>query len=129
MGRFGGGGGVIFNARGGLGEPMQGAGKVFNHTEAKTEMDFRVNMTIEVDQVGNGLAIHTPIPIQLTYQRGQWQGRCESPPVSTLVCDSLSEALVACAEQVAAEVQMAVIERPMILGRITPEDIPSNVFR
>jgi hypothetical protein len=92
-------------------------------------MDFRVNMTIEVDQVGNGLAIHTPVPIQLIHQRGQWQGQCESPPVSTLVCDTLTEALVGCAEQVAAEVQGAVMERPLILGRITPDDIPSNMFR
>lgn len=92
-------------------------------------MDFRVNITIEVDQVGNGLAIQTPIPIQLVYQRGQWQGQCESPPVSTVASESMEATLVACAQQVAAELQMAVMERPMILGRITPDDIPGNMFR
>ena len=92
-------------------------------------MPFRVNMTIEVDQVGNGLAIQTPVPVQLSCRRGQWRGQCETPPVSTDVCDSMQSALVACAEQIAAEIQGAVIERPMIIGRITPNDIPDNIFR
>jgi len=91
-------------------------------------MDFRVNFTIEVAQVGNGLAIQTPTPIQLVYQRGQWQGRCESPTVSTDMFDSMEEALIACADQAAAETQAAVIERPLLLGRITPQDVPKNMF-
>ena len=90
---------------------------------------FRVNLTLEVDQVGNGLAIQTPIPIQLIYQRGQWQGQCESPPVATEMFDSMEQALVACADQVVAETQSAVVERPLIAGRITPNDIPWNIFR
>jgi hypothetical protein len=92
-------------------------------------MTFRVNFTVEVDQVGNGLAIQTPVPIQLVRERGQWLGQCENPPVSTLVFDTMEEALVACGEQVAAEMQSAVIERPLIAGRITPNDIPKNMFR
>jgi hypothetical protein len=92
-----------------------------------TEMDFRVNITIEVNQVGNGLAIHTPVPVQLVYERGQWRGECESPPVSTLVFDRMEEALVACGEQVAAEMQGAVMERPLILARITPDDVPKKL--
>lgn len=92
-------------------------------------MNFRVNITIEVDQVGNGLSIQTPIPVQLVCERGQWRGQCESPPVGTEVHDRMEDALVACAQQVAAEVQMAVIDRPVILGRITPDDIPKNMFR
>lgn len=92
-------------------------------------MDFRVNITIEVDQVGNGLAIQTPIPVQLICRRGQWRGRCETPPLETDVHDRMEDALAACAQQVAAEVQMAVIERPLILGRITPDDVPKNMFR
>jgi len=93
-----------------------------------TEMEFRVNMTIEVDQVGNGLAIQTPIPIQLVHQRGKWRGECESPPVSTPTFDHLEEALAACGQQVAAEVKGAVMERPLILARITPDNIPTNMF-
>lgn len=92
-------------------------------------MNFRVNITIEVDQVGNGLSIQTPIPVQLICERGQWRGQCDNPPVSTEVHDGMEDALVACAQQVAAEVQMAVIDRPVILARITPDDIPKNMFR
>lgn len=92
-------------------------------------MDFRLNLTIEVDQVGNGLAIHTPVPVQVLYQRGQWQGQCEKPPVTTEVSPSMQEAVIACGEQVAAEMQGAVIERPLILGRISPDDVPGNMFR
>lgn len=92
-------------------------------------MSFRVILTIEVDQTGNGLAIQTPVPVQLTHERGKWVGECLSPAVSTDVCDGMQEALIACAEQVAAELQGAVIERPMIIGRITPDDIPVDMFR
>lgn len=91
-------------------------------------MDFRVNLTVEVDQVGNGLAIHTPVPVQLIYERGQWRGECENPPVQTEVFDRLEEALIACGTQVAAEMQGAVMERPLVLGRITPDDVPNNMF-
>lgn len=92
-------------------------------------MDFRVNMTIEVNQVGNGLAVQTPVPIQLMHQRGQWQGRCDTPPVETPMFKSMEEALVACAQQVADEMQAAVCERPVVAGRITPNDIPQSMFR
>ncbi len=92
-------------------------------------MGFRVNCTIEVDQVGNALAIQTPVAIQLVYQRGQWLGQCDNPQVSTLVFDSMDEALIACSEQVSAEMQGAVIERPFIAGRITPNDVPNHMFR
>ena len=90
---------------------------------------FRVNLTIEVDQAGNGLVIQTPVPIQVIHQRGQWQAMCESPRVTTVMFDSLEQAVVACADEVAVEVQGAVIERPLIAGRITPADVPSHLFR
>lgn len=86
-------------------------------------MNFRVNITIEVDQIANALAIQTPVPIQLDYCRGRWQGRCASVPVVTESFDAMEPALVACAQQVAAEVQMAVENRPVIAGRITPADV------
>lgn len=92
-------------------------------------MDFRVQFTVEVNQIGNGLAIQTPVPIQLVHERGQWRGVCELPPVDTPVFDDMEQALAACGEQVAAEVQAAVMERPIILGRITPDDIPQDMFR
>ncbi len=91
-------------------------------------MAFRVNLTIEVDQVANALAIQTPVPIQLVCDRNRWQAFCESPPVATEVFDSMEQAVIACSEQVAAEVQMAVEDRPVVLARITPDDIPAGMF-
>lgn len=92
-------------------------------------MDFRVQFIVEVEQAGNGLAIQTPVPIQLVREHGQWRGVCESPPVKTLGFDDLEQALVACSQQVAAEAQGEVMERSMGLNRITPEDIPKDMFR
>jgi len=91
-------------------------------------MEFRVNMTVEVDQVANALAVKTPVPLQLVYQGGRWRTQCESPPVCTSVFDTMEEALVAGTKEVAAEVQGAVIDRPTIVGKITPNDIPANMF-
>ena len=89
---------------------------------------FRVNVTVEVDQVANALAIATPIPIQLVRGRKTWHGQCESPPVKTVDYQTFEEALMACAAEVAAEAQAAVIDRPVIAGRITPDDIPDGIF-
>ncbi len=90
---------------------------------------FRVNVTIEVDQVANALAIATPIPVQLVRGRKAWFGQCDSPPVKTADYQTYEQALTACAAEVAAEVQAAVIDRPVIAGRITPDDIPEGIFR
>ena len=90
-------------------------------------MEFRVNITLEVDQVGNALAIKTPVPMQLVYQGGQWKAQCESPPVATLRFDSLQEAIVAGAKEAAAEIQAAVNERPCVVGRVTPGNIPDEL--
>ena len=46
-------------------------------------MEFRVNITLEVDQVGNALVIQRPVPIQLVYKTGQWRAQCGSPRVAT----------------------------------------------
>ena len=46
-------------------------------------MDTRVNLTIEVEQVGNGLAIQTPVPIQLVHHAGQWQAQCPELRIET----------------------------------------------
>lgn len=91
-------------------------------------MAFRVNLTIEVEQVANALAIQTPVPIQLVFDGRRWTALCESPPVRTDAFDTMEKAVVACSEQVAAEVQMAVDDRPVVLARITPDDIPRGMF-
>ncbi len=91
-------------------------------------MSFRVNITVEVDQVGNGLAIQTPVAVQLVCERGQWYGQCINPPVTTDMFETMEKAMVACAQEVGAEVQAAVVERPLIAGRITPKDV-AGMFR
>ncbi len=91
-------------------------------------MEFRVNTTVVVDQVGNALAIKTPVPIQLVYRSGQWKARCEAPPIATPSFDSMEQAIIAGASEVAAEIQAAVDDRPVIAGRITPANIPDGMF-
>jgi len=91
-------------------------------------MEFRVNLTVEVDQVGNALAIKTPVPLQLVCQAGRWRAQSENPPILTCEFATMEQALAAGAQEVAAELQAAVIDRPLIIGRITPKDIPTNVF-
>lgn len=90
--------------------------------------EFRLNMTVEVDQVGNGLAIQQPVPMQLHYRGGRWGAECDSPPLATPMYDRMDEALVAGARAVALELQGAVDHRPVTFGRITPEDVPAGWF-
>ncbi len=70
--------------------------------------EFRVNMTVEVEQVANAMAIKTPVPLQLVYQGGRWRAQCESPAVLTLMFDNMEEALMAGAKEAAKELQEAV---------------------
>jgi hypothetical protein len=90
--------------------------------------EFHVNLTVEVTQVGNALAIQTPVPIQLRYQAGRWGAECQAPPITTALFDRMEEAVVAGARAVGAELQMDVCERPVIAGRITPADVPRGRF-
>jgi len=83
----------------------------------------RVNITVEVEQKGNGLAIQTPVPIQLVRERNGWRAECESPPICTESFDTMEQAVVAGARQVSKELQAAVNERPVIAGKITPAEI------
>lgn len=91
-------------------------------------MDFRVNFTVEVEQRANALSIRQPVPVQLVYRRGQWHFECESPALEIPPCATLEQALVTGSEQLAVEVQAAVVERPFIVGRITPDRIPLEMF-
>ncbi len=88
----------------------------------------RVNITVEVEQKGNGLLIQTPVPLQLVYERNRWHAECEAPPLCTEPADNLEQAIIAGARQAGAELQAAVIERPLIAGRITPDRIPLEMF-
>lgn len=68
-------------------------------------MEFRVNVTVEVDHVSGDLARKTPVPLQLVYQGGQWCAQSESPPVYTVMYDSMEEAVIAGAKEASAELR------------------------
>jgi hypothetical protein len=92
------------------------------------EMDFRVSLTIEVEQKANALAIRKPVPVQLLCHCGQWLFECDSPAVTMPACQTMEEALVMGARQVAVEVQSEAVERPFVVGKITPDRIPLGMF-
>ncbi|NLX13220.1 MAG: hypothetical protein GXY44_06130 [Phycisphaerales bacterium] len=86
-------------------------------------MDCRVNLCVEVEQVGNGLAISKPVPVQIVYRGKLWQAECMDPPIETDAFEHMEQAVVAGARAVHAELQAQVIETPMIVGKITPERV------
>lgn len=90
--------------------------------------EYHLNLTVEVTQTGNALAIRTPVPISLRHRGGRWGAECETPQVSTPLYDRLEEAITAGAKAVAQELQAAVEDRPVIFGRITPADVPRGRF-
>ena len=87
---------------------------------------FKLNLTIEVEQVGNGLAMQTPVPMQVLYRQSRWQAVCDSPAIMTASVKTLEEAIITGSEEIAHEMQAAVIERPLIAGRITAADIEAH---
>ena len=86
--------------------------------------EFKLNVTVEVDQVGNGLAIQTPVQLEIGFGTGRWRARAHSPAFETDEIETLDKAIVTGARQAKAELQAAVIERPRVLARIAPDDIP-----
>ena len=74
-------------------------------------MDFRVDMTLEIDRSTNGVSERTPVRIQLLYHRGRWNAHCEQPMVSTLAYESMEEAIVAAAKEAASELQCAPVRQ------------------
>jgi len=87
---------------------------------------FKLYLTIEVEQVGNGLALQTPVPMQVTYRQGRWQAMCDSLAIMTGPVQRLEDAILAAGQEIAREMQAAVIDRPVIAGRITPDDVAAH---
>lgn len=71
-------------------------------------MEFRFNMTVEVDEADRGMATRKPVPMQLIYQAGRWRAQSENPPVSTCFVETLEEAMVTGAKEVTAELRAQV---------------------
>lgn len=90
--------------------------------------DFRVKLTVEVERVGNGLAIQTPAPLDLVYAGDRWHAESGDPPVLTPELQTMESALVEGANQLAIDMQAAVIERPLPFPPMTPADIPEDMF-
>ena len=88
----------------------------------------RVNLTVEVDQIGNGLCIRTPVPVQLVHEDREWHLECDTPRLTTDNFKTMEEALIDGTIMIGDELQSAVVERPLIVGRITPEGV-SSMFR
>jgi hypothetical protein len=84
---------------------------------------FNLKMTVEVEQVGNGLAIQQPVDLEIGFNAGEWQARAEAPRFESAAAESLEKAIMFGAEQAKAELQSMVIERPRIVARITPEEV------
>jgi hypothetical protein len=90
--------------------------------------EFRLNLTIDVDQTANALTIQTPVPLQLHYRGGRWTAEAQNPPVTTPLFDKMDEAIVAGARAATLELQSLVTDRPVVAGRITPADVPVGWF-
>lgn len=70
-------------------------------------MEFRIDMKIEVEEQSDELSTRVPITVQILYRGGRWQAQCVEPPFSTLLCDSLEEALVQAAKDASKELSAA----------------------
>ena len=88
----------------------------------------RVNITIEVDQKANGLCIEKPVPVQLVCEHKKWRLTCRNPALETEHFDTMEQALIAGARLIGDEMQAAVVERPAVIGKITPQGV-SSMFR
>jgi hypothetical protein len=70
-------------------------------------MLFRVQLPIEVECPAGDLNTTVPARVDLAYHGGKWRAQCQQPPVMTVMCDSLEQALVAIAKAIAQDQQAA----------------------
>ena len=62
-------------------------------------MEFRIDMKLEVEDEADELATRVPINIQVLWRGGRWQAQSVEPPFSTMLCDTMEEALVQAAKE------------------------------
>lgn len=67
-------------------------------------MVFRLPLTIEVDRAEAEFSASRQIPLKLIYERGCWRAECQDPPVATLLCETLEEALRTAAREISADI-------------------------
>jgi hypothetical protein len=70
-------------------------------------MEFRMNITVEIDQAVDGIVAQRPVPLQIVYQSGRWQAQSQTPPAASDFFETFEEAVVAGAREVMSELQTA----------------------
>ena len=66
-------------------------------------MLFRLDLPIEINRCTGDLSAPQSVTVQLVCQGGKWRAQCQDPPVATLLCDSIEEALIAAAREIQQE--------------------------
>jgi hypothetical protein len=62
-----------------------------------------MNIPIELERAEADLSSTTEVLVELVYEGGKWRGVCVEPPVATLRCDTLEEALITAAREITRE--------------------------
>jgi len=63
-------------------------------------MLMRLMLPLEMDRVDPEMSETMPITATLIFERGKWRGQCAEPPVSTVQCDTLEEAILATGREI-----------------------------
>lgn len=66
-------------------------------------MLFRVQFPIQVECQADDLDDTLPVSAEVVYRGGKWQGHCHQPPLVTELSDTLEQALVAIAKEIARD--------------------------
>ena len=56
-------------------------------------MEFRISMKMEVSDETQSLATRVPMDVQVIFRAGRWQVQSIEPPFSTILCETMEEAL------------------------------------
>ena len=66
-------------------------------------MTFRFNLPIEVERSTGKLGTTTDVMVQIVCQGSKWRAQCQDPPVCTLWCDTMEEALTCAVKEMARD--------------------------
>jgi hypothetical protein len=66
-------------------------------------MVFRLPLMIEVDKPEAEFCASRQIALKVIYERGRWRAECQNPPIVTVLCETMEEAIRSAAHEVAAE--------------------------
>ena len=69
-------------------------------------MLFRIQIPISVECQSDELDNSLPVSAEVVYRGGKWQGHCQQPPLVTELSDTLEQALVAIAKEIARDARL-----------------------